>query len=769
VSDAPTEHQGGELAVAEVALGLVTAAVVIGFGRILDGAYAATLLAVAFSVHVAAAVLRRRRVPVSLAAVGVAAVTALTLVWFVFPSSTVVGLPTGETLDAVRQAMGTGWSDFRSAVAPAPVQPGFLVAAGVAIAVSAFLADWAAFRLWSPFEAVVPATALFVFCSLLGGTRGQVAAAAVFAATVVFFQLAHRVARQARSSSWVTSEVRRASQALLGAGAALGCAAVVIGVVVAPALPGADDEAVLDWQAGQARSGQRVTISPLVDIRSRLVDQGDVELFTVEATQRSYWRLTSLDTYAEGIWKSSGKYRAVNGNLPDGPATSATMTRSEQVFSIEALAALWLPAAFEPSAIEAPTDVRFHAESSTLIVDTDVASSDNLVYRVQSDIPAFTPEQLRAADEPPPEDVAATYLTLPDTTSPVAVDAAADVTAVASTDYDRALALQNWFQSEFSYSLEVQPGHSEDAIGDFLANKVGYCEQFAGTFAVMARSLGIPARVAVGFTPGEQDPDVPTRFSVRGANAHAWPEVWLGNAGWVAFEPTPGRGAPGAEEYTGLPESQAAAGSATTATTLATTTSTTADTATGPAAPTTSTLPGAAQQVDELAAGFGEEDAEGSRRIGAFAALLLLGVVAYVVAVPAALSVRRRRRRNAAATPSAQVDVAWVESVEDLAALGAVQRAAETPAEFVDRIGEVLPEHAGALRVLAADADAAWYSPEEPADDTARAARATSGAVADAVADRLGLVGRLRRRLDPTPLVRGLRDGRRHTAASGRG
>src|SRR5690606_14327556 len=103
------------------------------------------------------------------------------------------------------------------------------------------------------------------------------------------------------------------------------------------------------------------------------------------------------------------------------------------------------------------------------------------------------------------------------------------------------------------YSTDIDSGHSTDALVDFLDSRRGYCEQFAGTFAAMARTLGIPARVAVGFTPGDPDPAVADTFVVRGRHAHAWPEVWFPQVGWVPFEPTPGRGMPGATDYTGLP------------------------------------------------------------------------------------------------------------------------------------------------------------------------------------------------------------------------
>ena len=116
------------------------------------------------------------------------------------------------------------------------------------------------------------------------------------------------------------------------------------------------------------------------------------------------------------------------------------------------------------------------------------------------------------------------------------------------------VALQDWFRTEFTYSTDVPDGHGNSAIESFLENRVGYCEQFAGTFAAMARSLGIPARVAVGFTQGEQQDD--GTYVVLGRNAHAWPEVWFDGYGWVPFEPTPGRGMPGAEAYTGVPPQQ---------------------------------------------------------------------------------------------------------------------------------------------------------------------------------------------------------------------
>src|SRR5207245_1146447 len=121
---------------------------------------------------------------------------------------------------------------------------------------------------------------------------------------------------------------------------------------------------------------------------------------------------------------------------------------------------------------------------------------------------------------------------------------AVQITRGKATEYDKALALQNYLRNPpFVYSTNTTLSHSERAIEEFLFNtKKGYCEQFSGSYAVLARSIGLPTRIAVGFTAGSAEGDT---FKVLNEHAHAWPEVFFPNVGWVAFEPTPGRAPPG--------------------------------------------------------------------------------------------------------------------------------------------------------------------------------------------------------------------------------
>ena len=104
------------------------------------------------------------------------------------------------------------------------------------------------------------------------------------------------------------------------------------------------------------------------------------------------------------------------------------------------------------------------------------------------------------------------------------------------------------------YSTQIEGGSDEDALATFLEERVGYCEQFAATMALMARSVGIPARVVVGFTQGRLEGN---QWVVRGTDAHAWPELWMGSAGWVRFEPTPGAPTTTTPAYTPPPQSTA--------------------------------------------------------------------------------------------------------------------------------------------------------------------------------------------------------------------
>jgi transglutaminase-like putative cysteine protease len=538
-------------AATELALVAVTASAVIGLIRLFsDGSFVVPALAAAVASHALGWTCRRRGVGVlaSAAASGVGLVLAVA--WLVEPHTTAFGVPGGATWQAVSNDLREAWERFGNVKAPTVPLRGFVLATVVGAWSAAAAADLFAFRMRARFEAMAPAFTLFVFGSILGADRFRLPATGLYLAAVLTFVLLSEAARRSRVGSWFAGRSREGDRALLRDGAVVGGVALVLALAVGPHVPGAGSSGLLSWRDGKQGSGRsRVTVSPLVDIRGRLVEQSNVELFTVRSDGPSYWRLTSLDRFDGTIWSSLGTYQTARGSLPGAAAPRDTPRSLTQEYVIGPLGTIWLPAAFRPERVLGIKGTRYDRDSNSLLAETP--TSDALRYSVVSAIPQLDAAELASASGVVPGDVARRYLALPSEFPGTIAATAQDVTADATNPYEQARALQDWFRSpRFTYDLTVGPGHDLNAMERFLATKRGYCEQFAGTFAAMARSLGLPARVAVGFVPGSRQDD--GRYHVAGRDAHAWPEVYLSGFGWVPFEPTPGRAAPGAESYTGI-------------------------------------------------------------------------------------------------------------------------------------------------------------------------------------------------------------------------
>jgi len=134
--------------------------------------------------------------------------------------------------------------------------------------------------------------------------------------------------------------------------------------------------------------------------------------------------------------------------------------------------------------------------------------------------------------------MATTYLELPDL-DPRVPKLAAQITASADNDYDRAAAIQHHLRTHFAYTLQLEQTSVQDPIAHFLFERGrGHCEYFASSMAVMLRTLGIPSRVVTGFRSDEFN-DVTGSYVVRAKDAHAWVEAYFPGYGWQTFDPTP--------------------------------------------------------------------------------------------------------------------------------------------------------------------------------------------------------------------------------------
>lgn len=743
-------------ALGEIALAAVGLAAVVGLHRVFLGSdwFPPLLLHVA-AAHLTVTVLRRQRVDTATAVSAAAAVGFLVVCWVHVGHLTTFGIPTTATLEGLGTTVGDAFAEFPEVKAPTAPLEGFLVASAVAVWAGAIIGDWAAFRVGAAVEAVLPSAMLFGVGAVLGAGSG-IAATGVWVAAVLGFVLFRRAERLGRTATWVGDRAGRGPRTLLVLGGLLTLAATLIAAAVGPQLPGARSEAIVSLtDIGDDGPGTRVTVSPLVDIRSRLVEQSDAEVFTVRSDVRSYWRLTSLEDFDGRIWSSNGSYGETTGALDDGvPVASDRITVTQQ-FHIRALAQIWLPAAYEPRRVQVSEPVRYDEVSGTLIVDTEVPTSDGRSYGVVSELPQHRPEALADASSAVPDDIAEEYLDLPDDFAPRVGQLASQIVEGSPSAYDASLRLQNFFRDEFTYDLDTTGGHGADAIESFVfEQRRGYCEQFAGSFAAMARSVGIPARVAVGFTPGVADPSDPDLYRVRGEHAHAWPEVYLGEYGWVAFEPTPGRGAPFAEQYTGVPEQQAESGSGgTTATTAASPPSTPT-----PASPTSAPAPfpdeGATPDAEVGTGPDAESDANPwFTRAAIAAAVLVTGVALYLVVTTVVVTLRRSRRRRAATSPTARVALAWAEALDALRRAGVPTHASETQSQTADRVSRRLPRIGGPLRSLASTVQTTAYAPDPPGDDTGHTALALADEIDLQLQATMTTGTRFRARFHPSRLV----------------
>jgi len=302
----------------------------------------------------------------------------------------------------------------------------------------------------------------------------------------------------------------------------------------------------------------------------------------VEGPKRSlYWRATSLDDYSGTTWNESlelagraNPNEAIDVLVADPYLPRAAQDRKgwvRQDVTIEALA--------DTRLIGSAQAVRWEPKGD---VDTDLFTNGALqqegvlergqTYTVYSWVPRARPPQLDGAGTAFPAELESRYLRVaPPGVGPlprfgvpgreeridelfrtdsylqdqrIIWDTARTVAEGASTPYQAAFKLESWFRGqEGGFTYDEQPPDAGDTppLASFLRTKRGYCQHFAGAMALMLRYLGVPARVAAGFTSGTYDPRE-KEWTVTDHNAHTWVEVYFPGYGWIPFDPTPDRG-----------------------------------------------------------------------------------------------------------------------------------------------------------------------------------------------------------------------------------
>jgi transglutaminase-like putative cysteine protease len=473
--------------------------------------------------------------------------------WSLAMWSTNLGIPAGHTASAEWGALGQAQSDFSSAVTPVVATFGFKLIAVAAAALIAILSDWAAFRWRSALWAAAAPFSYFVVCCTLGSGPGRQWAIALEVLGLLVFLLVHHSLVSQAGQPWFGNQHSGTTWWALRAGCLAGAVSLAAALVVTPVLSNSEGHGVLGWKGGfgSGGSGARQVGNPIVDLHTRLLDRNSTPVFQVESQYPSYWRLTSLDTFTGEDWVSTDSYRSFRSKLPGTQAVPPGTRLVRAIFTVQQLDSVWLPDEFTPLAVSGVRGVSYDPVSGSLI--TSRSTSDGLTYTVDSYqfLSSLDPNQLEAA---PPVTLTRSlgrYLQLPSDIPPSVYALARSITKGQTSEYGKALALQDYFLSkQFTYSLDPpDDGFGIDALTTFLFDtRTGYCQQFAGSYAVLARAIGLPTRLAVGFATGSSEDGA--FYQVTNADAHTWPEVYFGpRYGWLPFEPTQSFRDPQSQRY----------------------------------------------------------------------------------------------------------------------------------------------------------------------------------------------------------------------------
>jgi len=258
---------------------------------------------------------------------------------------------------------------------------------------------------------------------------------------------------------------------------------------------------------------------------------GDVELsgrarWTVESDRERYWRVGAYDLYTGDGWSR----QSASTEVPTNRAVATETVR--QRFTAESRIAT-APAAWRPTEV-AGVEIRETAFGG-------FAPSEPLEpgqsYVVESRVVDPSARRLQQAGDEYPAAVASRFLQLPASTPDRVEQTAAEVTAGIENPYNATVRVKQWLENAKGYSLSVDRPSGPVADAFLFEMTDGYCTYFATTMAVMLRTQGIPARLAVGYTPGERIGE--NTWRVRGYDSHAWVEVYFPDVGWVQFDPTP--------------------------------------------------------------------------------------------------------------------------------------------------------------------------------------------------------------------------------------
>lgn len=656
---------------------------------------------------------------------------ALYATYAVFGDTVEDGLPTSRTGSDLLHGVVGGWVRMLTVQPPADTWNELLVTPVLVVWCAAFAAVTLTVRTRSLLAPVGPPLAAFVLALLaVGNQPGEHTPATVTFLTATLFLL---LARSHRTVTDHGPPSSRKPRPFRSGGVTIVLSALV-GIAVGQALPLAD---------GQHRFEPRDllpapiaftdTLTPLAKLKPQLTEDPPRTLFTVrmdvdEAALVTQVRTAALDAFDGTTWTTSDTYRTAGSHLAPDPAVTDARSVAARV-EVADLDGPFLPVLGRPTLISGPHpgDVGFDPRSGVVV--STAPTLRGLRYDLNGDV--TIPDDGLVSAVPSTSPAFERYRTLPADVPPVLPMVALREAANGRTPYAKLTALEQYFHI-LPCSLRAPPGHSYAALARVLTGLAqedynegtGYAEQFAAAFAVLARMLGYPTRVAVGYRlRGYHD----GRFMVTTADAHAWPEVHFTGYGWVSFEPTD----PMFSDDPPPPEIPFVA----------------------PPRPDPPPIAPPAPQPP-TAATHARPGLDWAGVLGGTASVVagLAALFACTAAMITAEKARRRRKRRRAPSPAARVLGAWHELIDRLAEQGITLPVSMTAQEVAEHATAALGAATTSIQAMAPLVTAAVFEPDQPHHDAADRAWQLVGRLRAELYPRRVSLRHLRAAVHPRPL-----------------
>jgi transglutaminase-like putative cysteine protease len=627
------------------------------------------------------ALARWSRLPAAAIVAGQVVVGAL----LVLGTTTGSPFPTPDNVDAFRVALDAALESSRNYAAPVqasvpPVHP-LLLIGGTLVVV---LVDAVACTLR---RAPVAGLVLLTAYTLPVAVTGEAVSWWLFSVvaglflTLVFLQHSDHVTSWGRAADGETGSFSVRTGAIGNTALALGAVSIALALVVPVAVP-TMSMSVFD---GNGPGTREVEVKdPTLDLERNLSRGEDIDLLTVttSGSRPTYLRLSVLARFNGETWTPGDREipdtQTATGPLPplDGVATDVRRRESKYDVRIGPFDSSWLPTTALTTQIAANTDWRYDVNTRDFIAAREDVSTAGLTYDFTGVELDYDPDSMNSAVSGAGT-VAGIFSEVPPSLSNEIRRQAASVTADGPTRFQKAQLLQQWFREDGDFRYDraqaASAGSGDANLMAFLEDRSGYCKQFAAAMAIMARVVGIPSRVAVGFLEPERSTSGAWVFSAH--DLHAWPELYFPGSGWVRFEPTPQARAGQVPDYT------------------------TADFAPVTEAPSPS-VSRSAQQLPERGAspsadaGSADEDTSSVPWVPLLAGLLGLAVVALLLLTPRLVRAARRRRRMAG-----DIEDLWVELRDVARDLGHAWPVGRSPRQAGEWLGRLLaPPVAGSER-----------------------------------------------------------------------